>query len=88
MEKFIFSKSIGLLEARSCNQRLSSNFEHKTIEIVKWNEDSMSCYTLAYFTIRENVDLHFVGGRPFDENINTEDFWKLAKCSYEILNNL
>ena len=88
-EKFIFSKSIGQLEARSCNETLSSTDEHKTIEIVRWNDDSMSCYTVAYFKVGvESADLNFVDGRPFDEKINREDFWKLAKCSYEILKSL
>ena len=59
MKKFNFR--IGDLEARSCNDHLSQNNKHTTLEINKWgNKDT--CYTIAYWERgKEGFSLKFLG---------------------------
>lgn len=89
-----FVKRIGDLEARTCSLDLSGTdlkeAEAFTISIVKWNKDDESCYVVAYFhrSAANEFDLHFVGGRPFDNKINGEIFMGLAKYSYNLLQAL
>lgn len=42
-----FNMRIGDLEARSCNDNLTLDGEHTTIDIIRW-QDSM-CWSIAYF---------------------------------------
>jgi hypothetical protein len=88
--KFLFCKSRGNLEARSCNDQLKSEGYHTTIEIVQWDEETIDkCWTIAFFK-KEIADhsLIFVGERPFDERVSILDFWNLAKLSSELLKQL
>ena len=75
-----FSYRIGYLELRSCNLKLGDS--HDTAEIVKWKDlgEEGNCFTLAYWILdKEGFDLKFAGNRPFDESIDSKDFWHLAK---------
>lgn len=68
--------------------RLKPTDENYTIELIKWRNDS--CFTLAYWTEREDgYVLAFVGSRPLDEielgDIQT--IWKQLVKAQKILNN-
>ena len=74
------------IELRSCSQRLLSDGEHTTAEIVKWwiYEEKPACHTLAYWIKNEEgFDLKFVFDRPFKED--KDIFWMLAKYGQELL---
>ena len=69
------------LEVRDCG---------KCAEIVKWCSDDGKeyCYTIAFWNKnKESYDLKFVGNRPFDKDINSKLFMKLAKQGQQILDN-
>lgn len=73
------------LEVRSCNKHLMNDGEHITCEIVKWNDDNKTCFTLASWCEHKGgYDLHFVGCRPF-ELCEYSEFWKLAKAGQQYL---
>ena len=78
------------LELRSCDTYLTNKKEHTTLEIVRWNDlnTRTSCYTIAYFIVDLEewiADLKFVGNRPFEDCIDRDKFWQLAKLGYKIL---
>ena len=79
----VFSIKSGSLELRSCNDSLLSSEPHTTAEIIYWDMDSKNepyCYAVAFWKpSKEGFDLHFVGSRPFDPDIDTIEFMTLAK---------
>jgi len=69
-----FSLCIGDLEVRM-NQRVHAR------EIVRWSggKDGKACRVLALWEDSESgPELRFVGGRPFDQGVDTLVFWRLA----------
>jgi len=78
----------GNLTLRSCDSYLCSNGKHTHAEIVCWNQARESCWSIAHWVrSAAEYDLLFVGDRPFRENIECEDFWRLARIGQELLNN-
>lgn len=80
------------LELRSCdNHLLTNDGEHTTMDIIKWDkmhDGKKHCYSLAYFKVKPEdliADLIFVDGRPFDNKIDKDKFWQLARLGYKIL---
>ena len=72
------------LEYRTCDINLGSTKELCTGEIVKWIGDT--CYTLAYWKKdSEGFNLKFIGERPFDTNIDKDEFWSLAEMGQKQL---
>ena len=83
-----FSFRIGDLEARSCNDSLLNDGDHTTGEIVCW-ENLTTCYVVAYWVKnREGYDLKFVGARPFDPDLERDDFFTLAELGQKILTSV
>lgn len=84
-----FNFRIKQLELRSCTEQLLINGEHTTAEIVKWwnnKNEKPSCYTLAYWKKdKEGFYLTFVGDRPFDPDVDKDNFWLLAKQGQQLL---
>jgi len=92
MNTMQFSFRIDNMELRSCGKNLLQNQEHNTAEIIYWEKDKEEkdyCYVIAYYEISKdnNVDLQFVGDRPFSEKIDWNQFYKIAKQGQEVLNN-
>lgn len=57
------------------------------LEIIKWIDINVSCFTLAYWIENkkgEEADLLFVGNRPFADDVNHEHFWMLAKIGKDL----
>jgi hypothetical protein len=79
-----FSIELNGMEVRSCGKHLLQDYEHDTAEIIKWEHPSdevaeLFCYVLAYWVKgKEGYDLHFVGDRPFGEEIPRDSFMFLA----------
>lgn len=82
----LFVFSINSLELRSCDVHLlsGSDVEHTTAKIIK--EASHGNYTIAYWEMgKEGFDLRFVGNRPFNEEIEQTEFWRIAELGQNIL---
>jgi len=74
------------LELRTCDDNLlsTSSKEHMTASIVKWKNSF--CYVLAYWLKdTEGYELKFIGDRPFEDNINKDEFWLLAEIGQKHL---
>lgn len=77
------------LELRSCDENLLNKKEHTTLEIVRWfDKERTSCYVIAYFVVKPEdwvADLKFVDGRPFEKDVDQDDFWQLARLGFKVL---
>ncbi len=83
-----FSKRIGDLELRTCDENLLQRRSLVTMEIIKWTQRAAGpdfCFVVAMWRRdREgNYGLEFIGDRPFHETL--ADFWDLAKFGQEFL---
>lgn len=79
-----FNIKMDNLELRSCNDSLLSKEPHTTAEIVAWKTNNIDgskyCYAVASWRRgKEGFDLHFVGDRPFAEDVDAIRFMELAK---------
>ena len=76
------------LELRTCDTNLLTNTfkEHITAEIVIWN--NKSCFTIAYWIKdSDGFNLKFIEDRPFENNINKDEFWLLVEMGQKHLMN-
>ena len=72
------------LEVRTCDENLLSHGTAETMSIVRWNKNV--CFCLAYWTKdSEGYNLNFIKGRPFDDDIDKEEFWLLAEIGQKHL---
>ena len=78
-----YNKKLGNLEFRTCNSNLLDSGKYVTGEIIQHGDNF--CWTIAYWEHDESFDLRFVGSRPFDSNVGSRNFWKLAKIGQEYL---
>lgn len=78
----------GNIELRSCNEQLLQEGEHTIAEIVQWCDNDTYCITIAYFKKNKEDEyyLEFVGGRPFEYDIDPINFMRLAKIGHHLLN--
>lgn len=87
-----FSKTIRNLELRTCDIHLLLQGEHTTAVIVQWfprDEGKPFCIALAYWRCDdEGFYLHFVGSRPFDKEVDSNDFWALLQEGQNRLNQV
>ena len=75
------------VEVRTCDKSLCSTGFQETAEIVKWHDGEETCHTIAAWRkSKEGYDLHFVGGRPFDD-CDSDVFWRLAKAGQDYLDD-
>lgn len=76
-------------ELHSCDQHLISEGEHVTLSIVVWDKgenEKPYCYSIAYWVRdKEGYYLQFVGGRPFNEDMDVTKFWPLLEIGQKIL---
>jgi len=76
------------LSVRVGDLELRSSYEFKEVfEIVQWFKESKHCYTIAYWSFKEEdgYELGFVGDRPFKEEVNPQVFMFLAEVGQRIL---
>lgn len=78
----------GDLELRSCDDSLSNDGKHSTLELVKWvnrfNEPDF-CFVICYWIkSSEGYDLKFVGNR-FLLYPDRETFWNLLEIGQKYL---
>jgi hypothetical protein len=76
------------LELQSCGDILLLSGEHNTARVVKWErkDEDQYCYVLAYWEEgKEGYDLHFVGTRPFANDVSPSIFMSLAKTGQSLL---
>lgn len=85
-----FDWKFGDFEIRTARRIFGDNEPY--IELIKCYEDERgrrSCYTLAYFHVDKDndVELHFVGDRPFKEiaDIDIGKIWKQLWYAQEML---
>ena len=72
---------IGNIELRSTGKFLILEDPIITLEIVLWSVKS--CITLAYFDTK-TYDMKTVGGRPFLEDVDANDFMTLASYGWDV----
>lgn len=82
------------LELRSCDEHLTlNNSEHTTLEIVRWSkydgDNKEYCCVIAYYEVSKEYvpSLKFVADRPFEQDINKDDFWQLAELGNQMLSS-
>lgn len=60
----------------------------RNAEIVRWQDSETLgkfCYTLAWWVKgSEGYDLHFIGSRPLDPEVDRVYFWELVKYGQKI----
>lgn len=70
--------------------RKTSLHSYPYYEIVKWfqREKCKTCITLLYWIYdKEGIwEIKFVGDRPFTEEVNPKDLWKLMTIGQDLLN--
>jgi hypothetical protein len=82
----VVNRRIKNLEFRWGTEQLPCRFP----EIIAWNfsnnSDQEYCYTLARWEkTSEGYDLKFIGSRPFQDEIDSNLFWELAKYGQKIV---
>jgi hypothetical protein len=72
------------LEFRTCNDNLMDDGNPTTGEILQ-HVDS-HCFTIAYWEeTKDGFNLRFVGNRPFDNSVNQDTFFTIAKYGQSYL---
>ena len=52
---------------------------------MQWGDQDF-CWVIAYWKKTDDgIDLHFIDHRPFDDKVDSKDFWYLAKMGQEML---
>jgi hypothetical protein len=64
--------------------------DSKTIEIVQWFDVVQKhCIVIAFVRAEgDDIDINFVGSRPFDSRINSSVFWSILKFSSSVMSAL
>ena len=73
-----------ILKLNQLELRKTKGSSRDYYEIVEWNKDNKSCYSLATFdyNIKEcEIDTVFIGGRPYETEYK-DYFWFLLNYGY------